>query len=124
VTTTDDENRTIWVSAAEVADVLLASPPYEALIEWVPEVSVEIVKVAGPDMNEYEPIVEPLSKNWTVPDAVDGLTVAVKVTAWPGVDGFTVDVRTTEEVAFTFSVIAAEVDEGRLISPGYCAVKE
>lgn len=59
--------------------------------------------------------------NWTLPDAVAGLTVAMNVTAWPGVDGFTLDVRTTEEKAFTFRVIAGEVDEGRLILPEYCA---
>jgi hypothetical protein len=39
---TDEETRTVWVSAAEVADVSLVSPPYVAVIEWVPVVSVEI----------------------------------------------------------------------------------
>ena len=62
--------------------------------------------------------------NWTLPDAVDGLTVAVNVTAWAKADGFTLDVRTTEEAVFTVRLIAGEVDEGRLILPGYCAVKE
>ena len=52
VTTTDAETRTVCVSAAEVADVSLASPLYEAVIEWVPEVSVEIEKVARPDMKK------------------------------------------------------------------------
>ena len=81
MTTTDEENRTVWVSAAEVADVLLASPPYEAVIEWVPEVSVEIEKSAGLAFVEDVPIVDPLSMNWNVPPAVDELTVAVNVTA-------------------------------------------
>ena len=124
VTTTDAENRTVWVNAAEVADVSLASPPYETVIEWVPGVSVEIEKIAGLAFVDDVPIVDPLSINWNVPPAVDGLTVAVNVTAWPGFEGFGLDVTTTEETAFAVKLIAGEVDEGRLILPEYCAVKE
>ena len=123
-TTTDEETRTVWLSAAEVEDVSLVSPPYETVMEWLPEVNVEVENVAGPDMNEYVPINDPLSRNWTVPAAVDGLTVAVNVTAWPGAEGFALDVKATEETAFTIRAVAGEVDPGRLISPGYCAVRE
>ncbi len=53
-----------------------------------------------------------------------GLTVAVNATARGAVTGFELEVRIMEENAFTVSAIAGEVDEGRLISPGYCAVNE
>ncbi len=40
--------------------------------------------------------------NCTVPVGVDPVTVAVKLTLWPTVEGFTVDVRVVPEVtAFT-----------------------
>jgi len=81
VTTTDEENRTVWVSAAEVADVSVASPPYEAVIECCPEVNVETEKVATPETIDAVPIPDPLSVNCTLPVAVDGITVAVNVTA-------------------------------------------
>jgi hypothetical protein len=112
------------VSALDVADVSFASPPYAAVIEWVPEVSAEVEKVPTPEIIDAVPIDAPLSLNWTVPVAVDGVTVAVNVTAWPAVEGFALDVTSTEDAAFTTSVIAGEVDAGRLISPEYCAVRE
>jgi hypothetical protein len=50
------------------------------------------------------------SRNWTVPVAVAGDTVAVKVTGWPNADGFGVALSVTlEEDLETVCVTAADV---------------
>jgi hypothetical protein len=48
------------------------------------------------------------SRNVTVPVAVDGVTVAVKVTEEPYVDGFAEEARVTEEVAVLTVCVSAE----------------
>jgi hypothetical protein len=123
-TITEVATWTVWVIAAELADVSLASPPYAAAIECVPEVNDEVEKDATPETTEAEPIREPLSVNWAVPVAVDGVTVAVNVTLCPAVEGLGLEVTTTEDAAFTARLIAGEVAGGRLMLPGYWAVNE
>lgn len=69
------------------------SPPYDAVIECEPTASAEVVNVAVPLDNVAVPSVVVPSRNVTVPDGVPApgptaVTVAVKVTLCPKVDGF------------------------------------
>ena len=59
----------------------------------MPAASVEIENVALPEIRDPLPIVAVPSLNVTVPVAVEGDTVAVKVTVWPEVDGFKLEAR-------------------------------
>ena len=59
-----------------------------------------------------------------MPVAVAGVTVAVKVTACFVLDGFALDVTTTEELAFTVKLIAGDVAGGKLLLLLYCADNE
>jgi len=69
--------------------------------EWVPEVNVDVEKVATPEASVAVPITAPPSRNCTLPVAVEGVTVAVSVTAWPGFEGLVLEVIATDEDAFT-----------------------
>jgi hypothetical protein len=53
-----------------------------------PTARVEVLNVAVPLLSVPVPIAAPLSLNVTVPVAVLGVTVAVKVTEVPAVAGF------------------------------------
>src|SRR6266568_5145133 len=68
------------------------SPLYSAVIVWVPAFKVEVVNVAAPPAFKATgaPRLAPLSLNCAVPVGVPALevTVAVKVTLWPKLDGF------------------------------------
>jgi len=77
------------------------SPPYDAMRDCSPEPESEVVKAATPETMEALPIGMPLIKNWMLPVAVDGLTVAVNVNVCPDVTGLALDVNVTEEIAFT-----------------------
>ena len=57
-------------------------------MECAPAVRLDTLKVAAPALTGLEPMVLALSRNCTVPVAVAGVTFAVKVTAWPMVEGF------------------------------------
>ncbi len=50
-----------------------------------------MLKLAWPANKVLEPMVAAPSLNVTVPVAVEGVTVAVKVTEFPYVDGFKLD---------------------------------
>jgi hypothetical protein len=50
--------------------------------------------------------------------------VAVKVTPCFVLDGFALDVTTTEELPFTVKLMAGEVAGGKVPFPLYCAVRE
>jgi len=78
---------------------------------------VDVEKVATPEATVVVPITAPPSRNCTLPVAVDGAIVAVKVTAWPATEGFTLETRATEPVAFTVCVIAVEVAAAEFESP-------
>jgi hypothetical protein len=85
---------TDWLKAAEVLPTLFASPPYCAVIERIPTVANEVVRlawlplsatvlsVAAPFLNTIEPVDGP--PNWPV-------TVAVKVIGWLTCWGFIED---------------------------------
>jgi hypothetical protein len=83
---------TVWFAPTDVLPAKLASPEYTAVITWEPAANVEVVKVALPALNVPVPSVVLPSMKVTVPVALnvpadDGLTVAVKVTAWPATAG-------------------------------------
>ena len=76
---------TTWVSVA-VAELMLVSPLYVAVMGSVPPGSEDVVTVAAPPVSADVPnVVAPLV-NVTVPVTPLG-SVAVKVTDWPGVEG-------------------------------------
>jgi hypothetical protein len=62
-------------------------------MEWVPTVSLDVVKVTIPLTSVALPSDVAPSMHFTVPVAVDGVTVAVKVTDWPELDGFKLGLR-------------------------------
>jgi hypothetical protein len=63
-----------------------------AVIVWLPEVRLEVEYAAVPPLKDAFPIRLLPSRNATVPVAVAGTTVALNVTACPGIDGFTLEV--------------------------------
>ena len=71
------------------------------MIEWLPAVKVVIAPlVAMPPLRVPLPIVVAPSLKVTVPVAPLGVKVAVKVTEWPGADGFKDEVKAIAGVAF------------------------
>src|SRR5260370_15311637 len=88
---------TTWVSVP-VAELLFPSPLYVAVMGSLPAGSEDVVAVATPPVNVDVPnVVAPLV-NVTVPVTPVG-RVAVKVTDWPGVEGFGEETRVTTGVA-------------------------
>jgi hypothetical protein len=84
---------TVCVSAPEELELKFASPPYETVIEWLPNTVklVETVAVPALDRLAVPNVVVPPSRKITVPVAVPdscGATAAVKVTVWPNTEGF------------------------------------
>src|SRR6266581_4140082 len=84
---------TVCVSLGDVLALKLASPPYDALIEWEPTASVLVTNVAWPEPFRVPVprVLEP-SLKVTVPVGVPAplvfaFTVAVKVTGCPDTDG-------------------------------------
>ena len=89
-----------------------------------PAVSVDIAKVATPDpFKVTEPRVVDPSLNVTVPEGVPApgavaLTVAVKVTDWPGDDGFNDEVIAVDEADWLPACVSAtEVFVVKFVSP-------
>jgi hypothetical protein len=74
---------TVWVNVEEVLELSLLSPPYAAVMGWEDTDKVEVLNVAVPLLSVPVPMDVPLSLNVTVPVAVPGVTVAVKVTEVP-----------------------------------------
>ena len=89
-------------------------------MECVPAVNAEVENVAWPALRETTPICAAPSRNVTVPVGVPDalLTVAVKVTEPPAVEGLSEE-ATAEVVGwpFTVCVIAAEVLVLKVASP-------
>src|SRR5260370_33027088 len=73
---------------------------------WLPRVNDEVEKAAEPLLNAPLPMLLAPSKKVTVPVAVPGVTVAVKVTDWPERDGLTEEM--TAVVVLFFTVTVAE----------------
>jgi hypothetical protein len=109
---------TVWVSTAEVLAAVFASPLWTAVIECAPTANVETASDADPPPIVAVPSAVVPSRNCTVPAPVAGDTVAVKVTDWPTVDGFTDGVNVVVDTAlFTVWVSTAEVLAAVFVSP-------
>ena len=82
---------TVWVSVEEVLALKLLSPPYTAVMEWLPRLSVLMANVAVPADRVPVPSVVAPSLKVTVPVGVTTkpVTVAVNVTGCPNVLGLT-----------------------------------
>ena len=77
---------TVWFIPGEVLPMKLESPLYCAVMGCVPAESVDVVSVAFPLLRPAVPILEPLSRNVTLPVGVPvvlELTVAASVTDCP-----------------------------------------
>ena len=72
---------TVCVNADDVLPATLKSPPYVAVIKCSPAERLEVENDAFPELTVAVPIWVVPSLNVTVPVAVAGKTVAVKVTA-------------------------------------------
>src|SRR5208283_5213389 len=84
----------------------------------VPPLSVAVPRVLEPSMNVAVPVGVP-------PPGETGLTVAVKVTAWPATDGLREETTLVVVLAcLTVWVRAAEVLVMKLLSPLYTPVIE
>jgi hypothetical protein len=68
-------------------------------MECDPSASVEVLKVALPPLTAPVPSIVLPSLNVTVPVAVDGVIVAVKVTDEPNAEGFADDASAVVEFA-------------------------
>jgi hypothetical protein len=84
---------TVMLTALEELVAKVVDPPYTAVIECVPAVENEVVRVAFPELSVPVPSVVVPSRNVTVPVAVEGATVAVSVTLVPVVVDVEEDVR-------------------------------
>ena len=83
-------------------------PAYCAVMLWPPADNAVVAKVACPEpFNIPDPKVIAPSLNVTVPvgmpDPADGVTVAVNVTVWPQIEGFSEEVSVVEVAAFAES---------------------
>jgi hypothetical protein len=79
--------RTVWTSVGDVLPESLASPPYTAVMLWLPTDRLGVMSTAFPAFRALVPRLVVPSKKVTVPVANDGVTVAVKVTASPTTEG-------------------------------------
>jgi hypothetical protein len=115
---TADACLTTCISFEEVLLLQLLSPPYEAVMECDPRARVDVLYVAVPLLMVPVPSVVAPSKKVTVPVAVDGVMVAVKVTEDPNVEGLADEATVTVEFALlTVCVRVEEVLELSLESP-------
>ena len=85
---------TVWVSVLLVEPLLLASPPYTALMLWLPAARLLVLQVAVRILPEpasataAQPLIDVApSRKLTLPLGALPLTVAVKVTLPPAVEG-------------------------------------
>ena len=91
----------------------------------MPIASCEVAKLALPPLNVAVPSNVVPSKNFTVPVAVDGLTVAVKVTLCLRFDGLLFEVSAVVVLAlFTVCESVGDVLPENEASPPYTAVIE
>lgn len=112
---------TVWVSGAEVAAVLFASPEYDAVTVCEPAVSDPVVSVATPFTIVPVPSTVVPSRKVTVPVALVG-TEAVNVTGWLVVEGFVDEVNATVGVALITACVAEPVAGLFPASPPYEAL--
>src|SRR2546425_13215206 len=88
-----------------------------------PLVSADVTYVATPAVRAPVPSVVVPSLKVTVPVGVPlPVTVAVKVTDWPSVDGFALEVTAVVVTRFTVCVSGADVLPAKEAAPPYTAV--
>lgn len=118
---------TVTASEEDVDPAKLLSPEYVAVMGWEPTVSVEVLKVAVPELIVPVPIVVPLSLKVTEPDGVPLAveeTVAVNFTLWPTVmvDAVVLSTVTVAEAPPVMTwVIVGDCEPLYEVSPVYAA---
>jgi len=119
---------TVTLTGVDVLPAKVESPLYVAVTECGPTARVDVVRDALPALTAFVPSDVAPSKNWTVPVAADGETVAVNVTLCPKVEEPTLDesivVVGVNAALLTACVSGAEVLVKKLLSPLYFAVIE
>ncbi len=103
----------------------MESPPYDAVMGWVPIVSVDVAKTATPAaftvpvpsiVVPARKVIKPLAPAWVE---------AENVTDWLAADGLVEEIRvTTETVLPTVTEVGGDVAELWLASPDVVAVME
>ena len=87
------------------------------MIECEPCVNDEVLNEATPFESATVASNVVPSENFTLPVAVEGVTVAVRVTELPTTAGFADEITVMEDAAWTVSVRMADVDDVSLESP-------
>jgi hypothetical protein len=92
-------------TAEETLAAKFSVPAYSAVMLWTPADNAVVAKVACPEpFNTPDPKVAAPSLKVTVPiempDPAGGVTVAVNVTVWPQIEGFSEEVSVVEVAAF------------------------
>jgi hypothetical protein len=114
---------TVFTVCVALAAVLASSPPlplYWAPMVWVPVDIVDVVKVALPPLTVPIPAGPPSMLKVTVPEGVvpeGALTVAVKVTELPKIEGLGDRARVVVVVSCTACETAFEVLPAKVLSP-------
>ena len=90
---------TVSATVAEVLPLKALSPLYWAVREWLPAARIAVEREAIPVVRLTVPIAALLSLKVTVPVALEGVTVAVRVTVWPKVAEAWEGERTVVDVA-------------------------
>jgi len=86
---------TVWINAVEALALKSTLPAYSTVSKWEPTIKAAVENVACPEPSSAPvPTVAAPSLKVTVPLRVPApgavaVTIAVKVTDWPDVDGFT-----------------------------------
>lgn len=81
------------------------------MIECDPAASADVLYVVFPPLSVPVPRVVVPSLNVTVPVAAEGVTVAVRVTEFPYVDGFDEDATVTEEDDFPNAIPTTDIQQ-------------
>jgi hypothetical protein len=121
---------TVWATGLEVPGGYVPSPGYVTVIECTPVASEEVVHRATPPVSVTElqlEIAAPLSLKVTVPEGVPALPVrvAVKVTVWPDIEGFSDELmRKLATAALTVWLTVLDVPGTYVASPEYVTVME
>jgi len=119
---------TVCVNADDVLVAKLASPPYTAVMLWLPLERVEVENVATPaPFSVPMPSVVAPSLKVTVPVGLPepgdtAKIVAVKETDWPKTEGLAEDVRDVVLAAALTVCVKVPVLIWKLLSPEYTAV--
>jgi hypothetical protein len=116
---------TLTTTAADALGFSAPSPEYAAVIEWLPAASAVVKNTAVPPFTATVPIASAPSRNCTVPVALDGVTVAVKVALCPTFSGDAGPASVVVEFALpTVCTSAGDVLPAFVLSPPYTAVSE